>query len=75
MILEKGKLHESATNFVDWFHNVRIVLKGVKKDYVLDATLGSPHVEEETPTAKELYQQQLDDYIRVQCTLLASMEP
>jgi hypothetical protein len=35
MILEKEKLHESGTNFVDWFRNVGIVLKGAKKDYVL----------------------------------------
>jgi hypothetical protein len=44
-ILEKEKLHESGTNFVDWFRNVRIVLKGAKKDYVLEATLGTPPVE------------------------------
>ena len=35
VILEKEKLHESWTNFVDWYRNVRIVLKGAKKDYVL----------------------------------------
>jgi hypothetical protein len=56
-ILEKEKLHESGTNFVDWFRNVRIVLKGAKKDYVLEATLGDPPVEEATADAKELYQQ------------------
>ena len=39
-ILEKDKLHESRTNFVEWYRNVRIVLKGCKKDYVLEATLG-----------------------------------
>ena len=39
-ILEKDRLHEYGTNFVDWYRNVRIVLKGAKKDYVLEATLG-----------------------------------
>jgi hypothetical protein len=74
-ILEKEKLHESRTNFVDWFCNVRIVSKGAKKDYVLEANLGDPPVEEPTPAAKELYQQHVDDYVIVQCALLASMEP
>jgi hypothetical protein len=74
-ILEKEKLHESRTNFVDWFRNVRIVSKGAKKDYVLEANLGDPPVEEPTPAAKELYQQHVDDYVIVQCALLASMEP
>jgi hypothetical protein len=50
-------------------------MKGAKKDFVLEATLGDPPVEEETPAAKELYQQHVDDYIIVQCALLASMEP
>jgi hypothetical protein len=49
---EKEKLHESRTNFVDWFSNVRIVLKGAKKDHVLEATIGDPPVEEVTPAAK-----------------------
>jgi hypothetical protein len=74
-ILEKEKLHESGTNFVDWFRNVRIVLKGAKKDHVLEATLGDPPVEEATLAAKELYQQHIDDYVIVQCALLALMEP
>jgi hypothetical protein len=74
-ILEKEKLHEFGTNFVDWFRNVRIVLKGTKKDYVLEATLGDPPVEEATAAAKELHRQHVDDYVIVQCALLASMEP
>jgi hypothetical protein len=74
-ILEKEKLHESRTNFLDWFCKVRIVLKSAKKDYVLEETLGDPPVEEATAAAKELYQQHVDDYIIVQCALLASMEP
>jgi hypothetical protein len=64
-ILDKEKLHESRTKFGDWFRNIRIVLKGARKDYVLDATLGSPSVEEATPATKELYEQHLDDYIIV----------
>jgi hypothetical protein len=40
-LLEKEKLHESGTNSVDSFHNVRIVLKSANNDYVLEQTLGS----------------------------------
>jgi hypothetical protein len=74
-ILEKEKLHQSGTNFVDWFRNIRIVVKGAKKDYVLEATLGDPPIEEATVATKEIYQQHVDDYVIVQCALLASMEP
>ena len=69
-ILEKDKLHESGTNFVDWYRNVRIVLKGCKKDYVLEATLGDSPEE-----AMNLFHQRSDDYIGVQCAMLAAMEP
>ena len=74
-ILEKEKLHESGTNFVDWFRNVRIVLRGTKKEYVLDATLGAPPLDDATEEAERLFQQHSDDYITVQCALLAAMEP
>jgi hypothetical protein len=52
VILEKEKLYEYGTNFVVWFRNVRIILKGAKKDYVLEATLGDPPVEKATPAVK-----------------------
>jgi hypothetical protein len=73
-ILEKEKLHESGTNFVDWFRNVRIVLNGARKDYVLDATLGDTPTDNATEAAQEVFQRCSDDYITVQCALLASME-
>jgi hypothetical protein len=64
-ILEKEKLHESGTNFVDWYRNVRIVLKGAKKDYVLEATLGDPPPDGATEEAENVYQSRSDDYIAV----------
>ena len=74
-ILEKDKLHESGTNFVDWYRNVRIVLKGCKKDYVLEATLGDSPDDNATEEAMNLFYQRSDDYIAVQCAMLAAMEP
>ena len=74
-ILEKDKLHESGTNFVDWYRNVRIVLKGCKKDYVLEATLGDSPNENATEEAMNPFYQRSDDYIDVQCAMLPAMEP
>ena len=38
--LEKEKLKEFGSNFNDSHRNVRIILAGCKKSYVLDAPLG-----------------------------------
>ena len=74
-ILDKDKLHESGANFVDRYRNVRIGLKGCNKDYVLDATLGDSPDENATEEAMNLFYQHSDDYISVQCAMLAAMEP
>ena len=74
-ILDKDKLHESGTNFVDWYRNVRIVLKGGKKEYVLEATQGDSPPKNSTEEAMNLFYQCSDDYIAIQCAMLAAMEP
>ena len=38
--LEKEKLKESGSNFTDWHRNVRIILSGCKKSFVLESPLG-----------------------------------
>ena len=60
---------------MDWYRNVRIVLKGCKKDYVLEATLGDFPDDNATEEAMNLFYQRSDDYIVVQCAMLAAMEP
>ena len=40
--LEKEKLRDDGSNFVDWLHNLRIILTAAQKAYVLDAPLGVP---------------------------------
>ena len=42
---EKAKLKEDGSNYMDWVHNLRIILIVAQKNYVLDAPLG------ERPTA------------------------
>ena len=60
---------------MDWFHNLRIVLKGAKKDYVLEQTLGDAPPEDATDDARNVFQSRSNDFIAVQCAMLASMEP
>ena len=38
--LEKAKVKDVGSNFVDWAHSLRLVLQAGKKNYVLDAALG-----------------------------------
>ena len=72
-ILEKDKL--TGTNFLDWFRNLRIVLRQERKLYVLD----QPLLEEPTATAsraqKDAYKKHIDDSLNVGCLMLATMTP
>ena len=38
--LEKAKLKDDGSNYMDWVHNLRIILSDAWKNYVLDASLG-----------------------------------
>jgi hypothetical protein len=40
--LEKAKLKDDGSNYMDWVRNLRIILIASKKVYVLDAPLGVP---------------------------------
>ena len=42
VFLEKAKLKDDGSNFVNWAHNLRIILMSSQKAYVLDAPLGDP---------------------------------
>ena len=42
VFLEKAKLKDDGSNFVDWARNLRITLTASHKSYVLDAPLGAP---------------------------------
>ena len=70
-VLEKDKL--TGTNFLDWFRNLRIVLKQERKLYVLE----EPHPEEPVDNApraeKNAYEKHHNDYIDIACLMLATM--
>ena len=36
---EKEKLRNNGSNFTNWFRNLRIILSGGQKDYVLESAL------------------------------------
>ena len=38
--LEKAKLKDDGSNFVDWARNLKLLLQARKKDYVLNVALG-----------------------------------
>ena len=38
--LEKAKLKDDGSNFVDWARNLRIILMAAQTAYVLDALIG-----------------------------------
>ena len=72
--LEKAKLKDDGSNFVDWARNLRIILTAAQKAYVLDAPLGAPPPPA-TVDVVNAWQSCVDDYSIVQCAMLYSLEP
>ena len=40
--LEKAKLKDDGSNYMDWVRNLRIILIAAQKTYILEASLGVP---------------------------------
>ena len=74
-ILEKDKLKENGTNFIDWFRNLRIVLKQEKKSYVLDEAIPEPPPADATNAVKNKHKKHMDDSNDIGCLMLATMCP
>ena len=72
-VLEKEKLN--GTNFMDWYRNLRIVLKQEKKEYVVDVPLPEQPANGASRATKDAYQKHLDDTLNVSCLMLLSMSP
>jgi len=73
--LEKAKLKDDGSNFVDWARNLKIILTASQKAYVLDAPLGDPPAPVESVDVVNAWQARSDDYSIVQCALLYGLEP
>ncbi|KAL4364152.1 hypothetical protein GQ457_04G017010 [Hibiscus cannabinus] len=72
-LLEKEKLN--GINFLDWFCNLRIVLKQERKEHVIEKPVPKdPSVD--APTAdKDKFKKYMDDMVDVGCLMLATMTP
>jgi hypothetical protein len=70
-LLEKEKLNRA--NFIDWYRNLRIVLRQEKIEYVLseryleDLPAGSSVVD------RRAYEKRCDDALNISCLMLATM--
>ena len=71
--LEKAKLKDDGSNFVDWLRNLRIILTAAQKVYVLNAPLGEPPAPASVDVMNA-WQSRADDYSVVQCAMLYSLE-
>ena len=71
--LEKDKL--VGTNFLDWFRNLRIILKHEKKLYVLDQPIPEEPPANALRDQRDAYRKHSDDSLEVGCLMLATMSP
>ena len=72
-ILDANKL--IGPNFINWFRNIKIVLKQEKKAYVLDDPIPDEPSVEATNEEKKAYRVHMDDLELATCVMLASMAP
>src|SRR4051812_45287476 len=72
---EKENLRNNGSNFTNWFRNLRFILSGGQKDYVLGKALGDPPAATAPADEKAVYQSRKDDYGVIKSTMLFAMEP
>ena len=73
--LEKAKLKDDGSNYMDWVRNLRIILIAAQMNYVLEAPLGSKPTAGATPDVMNVWQIKADDYLIVQRAMLYGLEP
>ncbi|XP_021277863.1 uncharacterized protein LOC110411853 [Herrania umbratica] len=72
-ILDANKL--IGPNFLDWFQNLKIILKQEKKSYVLDTPIPPVPIVDASVEDKEAYEHHKDDDNQAECVMLANMTP
>jgi hypothetical protein len=72
-IIEKDKLN--GTNYADWIHNLRIVLRTEKKEEILDTLLPEEPADNAPAAEKNAYKRACDADLEASCLMLACMEP
>src|SRR3954467_9803130 len=71
---EIEKLRNNGSNFTKWFRNLRIILAGGQKDYVLEKALGDAPAIDVPADEKAVYQSRKDDYDLIKIAMLYAME-
>ena len=63
--LEKAKLKDDGSNYMDLVRNLRIILIAAQKNYVLDAPLGDRPIAGADADVMNVWLAQYDDYLIV----------
>ncbi|KAK8975005.1 hypothetical protein V6N11_000282 [Hibiscus sabdariffa] len=72
-LLEKEKLN--GINFLDWFRNLRIVLKQERKEYVIEEAVPNDPGANAPRADKDKFKKHMDDMLDVGCLMLVTMTP
>ncbi|KAL4325805.1 hypothetical protein GQ457_11G025040 [Hibiscus cannabinus] len=72
-LLEKEKLN--GINFLDWFRNLRIVLKQERNEYVIEEAVPNDPGANTPRVDKDKFKKYMDDMLDVGCLMLATMTP
>jgi hypothetical protein len=71
--LEKEKLN--GANFMDWYRNLRIVLRQEKIEYALTESYPDDLPTGSTVADHRAHEKRCDDALNVNCLILATMSP
>nr|CAE04463.2 OSJNBa0029L02.4 [Oryza sativa Japonica Group] len=72
-ILEKEKL--IGTNFMDWYRNLRIVLRQEQKEFVLTEPFPANLPNNAPAAQRREHEKRCNDYLDISCLILATMSP
>src|SRR3954466_2261031 len=75
VFMEKEKLATNGSNFSEWAMNLRILLSAAQKQYMLEAPLGPPPLDDAPDEEKNVYQTRREDHNLVHCGILYGLEP
>ena len=61
VFLEKAKLKDDGSNYMDWDRNLRIILIAAEKNYILEAPLGVRPTTDAANDVKNIWRNKADD--------------
>ena len=74
-LLDKEKLKNDGSNFLDWHRSLRIVLRHEKKENVLTAPVPDLPDDKADQNVKDAYTKAVEDDLDVSCLLVSMMSP